>query len=99
MKGRYVPLAVSLLAFLVAGMLVTLIARHCSGDSSGTDDRGAALIASISPGYTPWCKAPCPPPGEERSRLLFALQAALGAGVLGYAVAHVRIRSRSKEER
>ncbi|HIJ94531.1 MAG TPA: energy-coupling factor ABC transporter substrate-binding protein [Desulfuromonadales bacterium] len=50
---------------------------------SGADDKAKNLIGTISPGYKPWFSPLLEPPGETGS-LLFALQAALGAGFIGY---------------
>lgn len=50
----------------------------------GTDDQAKDLVNAIAPGYKPWFKPLLEPPGNETGSLLFALQAALGAGFIGY---------------
>jgi cobalt/nickel transport protein len=50
----------------------------------GSDDQASALIANIQPGYHRWAEPLWVPPSSEIESLLFALQAALGAGLLGY---------------
>ena len=42
------------------------------------------LIGEIAPAYQPWFKPILEPASGEISSLLFALQAALGAGFIGY---------------
>jgi cobalt/nickel transport protein len=51
---------------------------------AGADDKAKELVGAISPGYKPWFKPLMEPPGGEIGSLLFALQAALGAGFIGY---------------
>jgi cobalt/nickel transport protein len=56
----------------------------------GTDDRASAAIAETRPEYHRWA-APLWAPGSRAAEVaLFGLQALLGAGVLGWAVARLR---------
>ena len=50
----------------------------------GADDQAKDVIGTIAPGYKPWFKPLMEPPSGEIGSLLFALQAALGAGFIGY---------------
>jgi cobalt/nickel transport protein len=50
----------------------------------GSDDQASAMIATIQPGYRRWAEPLWEPPSAEIESLIFALQAALGAGLLGY---------------
>jgi cobalt/nickel transport protein len=50
----------------------------------GSDDRAEQAIGTIAPGYRPWFTPVFVPASEEIASLLFALQAAIGAGVIGY---------------
>jgi cobalt/nickel transport protein len=50
----------------------------------GADGRAQALITAIQPTYEPWAAPVWEPPSGEIASLLFTLQAALGAGFLGY---------------
>lgn len=50
----------------------------------GSDDAASAAIQQLHPGYQPWFTPLWEPPGSETQSLLFALQAALGAGAIGY---------------
>jgi len=51
---------------------------------AGADDKAKDLVGIISPDYKPWFKSLMEPPSGEIGSLLFALQAALGAGFIGY---------------
>ena len=63
----------------------------------GADGEAQALITEIQPAYEPWIGPVWEPPSGEIASLLFALQAALGAGFLGYYLGlrrgQVRVRS------
>jgi cobalt/nickel transport protein len=50
----------------------------------GSDDHAKDVITAMAPEYKPWSKPLLEPPGGEISSLFFALQAALGAGFIGY---------------
>lgn len=51
---------------------------------AGADDKAKDLVVAIAPHYKPWFKPLMEPPSAEIGSLLFALQAALGAGFIGY---------------
>lgn len=63
----------------------------------GTDDKAKDVISTIAPGYRPWFKPLMQPPGETGS-LLFALQAALGAGFIGYFLGVSTTRAKIRRE-
>lgn len=77
--------AVLILALVLVVAGSALIARHTQGEQAsfaGTDSIATDLIASQ--GHTSWFDPLLRPGSSEVESGLFALQAALGAGVLGY---------------
>ena len=88
-----------LLAVVALAVLPLLIHWNRGGEGkfSGTDDQAEKVITQIQPGYTPWFRSVWTPPSGEIASLLFALQAALGAGVLGYYFGLVRGRSEGRK--
>lgn len=50
----------------------------------GADDKAEDVITEVDPDYEPWFDSIIELPGGETESMLFALQAALGAGVVGY---------------
>lgn len=60
----------------------------------GADDQAKDVIARIAPGYQPWFKPLMEPPSGEIGSLLFALQAALGAGFIGYYLGAAKTRAK-----
>ena len=55
-----------------------------SGDFAGSDDKAKDMISEVNPDYQPWFKSFWEPPSSEIESFLFALQAAIGAGFIGY---------------
>ncbi|OKQ00214.1 energy-coupling factor ABC transporter substrate-binding protein [Paenibacillus sp. P46E] len=81
----------NLLMLLAVILLVVLPLLFVNGDFGGADDAAESAITEIDPTYKPWFKPLAELPGETES-MLFALQAALGAGVIGYTLGLLRGR-------
>ncbi len=64
----------------------------------GADDQAKDVIGAVAPSYKPWFKSLMEPPSGEVETLLFALQAALGAGFIGYFFGVSRTRARMRRE-
>lgn len=60
----------------------------------GADGKATSAIAEVQPEYEPWFKPLIEPPGTETESFLFALQAAIGAGTIGYVIGLYQGRSR-----
>jgi len=65
---------------------------------AGADDKAKDLITTIVPDYKPWFKPLMEPPSGEIGSLLFALQAALGAGFIGYWYGSSKTRAQMRRE-
>lgn len=65
----------------------------------GTDDQAGKLATEMAPGYVRWIEPLWEPPSPEVASLLFALQAALGAGLLGYVIGRRRGRREAENSR
>ena len=61
---------------------------------TGSDDQAKDAISTIDPTYKPWAKSLMTPPSGEIESLLFALQAALGAGFIGYWLGTAKTRAK-----
>lgn len=73
-----------ILLALVAALMIAPLALPIAGEFSGADDQAEGVIQEVAPGYEPWFSSIWEPPSGEIESLLFALQAAIGAGVLCY---------------
>jgi cobalt/nickel transport protein len=60
------------------------------GEYGGADGQAQATIEES--GYAPWFSSIWAPPSKEIESLLFALQAAAGAGLLGYVLGRLHGR-------
>ena len=76
-------------------------ADHPVGIFTGADDLAKDLIGAIDPDFQPWVQPLMEPASGEIASLLFALQAALGAGFIGYylgvSVTREKLRRQSEE--
>ena len=81
MKARNGGLLLLAVALVVGS--VWLGSRREGAEFTGSDGQAMAAVAAIQPDYQPWFGFIWEPPPEIASGL-FALQAALGAGILGY---------------
>lgn len=89
MKARTVLLWLAIVALTVLPLwLVSAPPANPGGEASalfaGADDRAQRAIGDIAPGYKPWFAPVFEPASDEIASLLFALQAAIGAGVIGF---------------
>ncbi len=69
---------------LVVLPLVLPVAHGLKEPFAGADGQGMKAITEIDPEYKAWFDPLWEPPSGEVEGLLFALQAALGSGLLGY---------------
>lgn len=73
---------------LLAGLVLMIaapLAAHSGSLFTGSDNRGTEAISKVDPGYKRWFSSTWTPSGSVGS-FLFAMQAALGAGLVGYVV-------------
>ncbi|MFE0698846.1 energy-coupling factor ABC transporter substrate-binding protein [Streptomyces sp. NPDC058872] len=77
-----------LLLLVVAALAVLPLALglgdHKEEPFSGSDGEAESAITELQPDYEPWFSPLYEPPSGEIESALFALQAAIGAGVLAY---------------
>ena len=79
---------VILLILLVLIIAVPLIFMGGS-EFSGSDNQGADAVSEIQSDYVPWFESLWEPPSGEIESLLFCVQAAFGAGIVGFAIGRV----------
>jgi cobalt/nickel transport protein len=93
MKKWTIILLIAVIALAVVPLLVA-----AGGDFGGSDDKAETAITEIDPGYTPWFSSIWEPPSGEIESLLFALQAAIGAGLVFYALGYYMGRAKGRAQ-
>lgn len=86
-----------ILLLICALILMLPLALIRDSEFSGTDGKATEVIGELNPDYKPWADPVLEPPGGETESLLFCLQAALGAGVFGFALGTLRERKRKED--
>jgi len=82
----------ALLLLAVVALFALPLVIDSGSDFAGSDSQATELIEESDPGYQPWFSSVFSPGSAEVESGLFALQAALGGGVLGYALGRLRGR-------
>ncbi|GAA0125933.1 MULTISPECIES: energy-coupling factor ABC transporter substrate-binding protein [Clostridium] len=83
MKKKNIIILIILSAFLI---IAPLAYYGSTSEFVGGDDQMEEVIAEIDGNYEPWFSHIWEPPSGEIETLLFCLQAAIGAGFIGYYV-------------
>jgi cobalt/nickel transport protein len=84
---------------LIAGVLALMILPlvFVKGEYGGSDDQGSEAVAASRPGFKRWMEPIWEPPSPEIESLLFAVQAAIGAGVIGYVLGRIHGSAKERE--
>lgn len=94
-KNRLINAGLLLLAALVA-IFPLMIVRD--SEFGGADGQAGEVIEEMHEGeFEPWFTPLWEPPGGETESLLFALQAALGSGVMFYCLGYLKGKNARKE--
>lgn len=86
-----------LLALAVVVLAVTPLV-FVRGEYAGADGQAEGAIKDLNANYEPWFNPLFEPPSGEVEGLLFASQAALGAGVVGFVIGLYRGRTERREK-
>ena len=95
-RSNFIDLSLALGAvILVVAPLVLVRIPEGEKGFAGADSLAQGVIAKLAPEYTPWFSSLIEPASSELEGLLFTLQAALGAGVIGFALGRFSARRRN----
>lgn len=104
MKHKVINMNRSTLIILSVICIVLFIAPLIMYNGLGEDDGyfggadGAAGEAIEETGFEPWFSSIWEPPSGEIESLLFALQAAIGAGVIGFGLGYLKGKKKVNDE-
>jgi cobalt/nickel transport protein len=82
-----------LFLFVIVLAIIPLYLQK-DAEFGGADGQAEELIKEIAPAYEPWFSSIWEPPSGEIESLLFSLQAAAGAIVIGYVIGFGRARKK-----
>lgn len=88
MTNRTKNILMAIAVILLAVLPLLLV----NGEFGGADDAAEQVIQELHPSYEPWFSSLFELPSETES-MLFALQAAIGAGFIGFAIGLFRGKS------
>lgn len=97
-KGNSAKLTIVLLLLVLAIIVVPQVIKS-DAEFGGADGEAEEAITEIDPTYEPWFNSFFEPASGEIESLLFASQAALGAGIIGYYLGATRTKKKLKEEK
>ncbi len=87
------------------GVIIVIVlgalAYNAESEFIGTDDQGGDVIGELDPDYEPWwdgIMGDYELPGETES-MLFALQAAIGAIIIGFFIGQIHAGNKAKKEK
>ena len=92
-KNRKTIITMSLV-LIVIGLTVIPFIIAKNAQFNGSDGKAKSAITEVSPGYKPWFTSIWKPPSAEMESFLFALQAAIGAGIIGYGLGYLKGKSK-----
>lgn len=88
-----------LIMFMICVMLsLAALIINKGSEFGGADGAAENVIMDIAPDTEPWAESVIELPGSETESLLFTLQAALGAGVIGFGFGYLVRRSMEKHD-
>ena len=87
-----------ILVILCAVILIFPLMTIKDSEFGGADGAAEEVIANLDPDYEPWAESILEPPGGETESMLFCLQAALGAVVIGYGFGYLTARKKYRAE-
>ena len=87
-----------ILIALCAVILIFPLMTIRDSEFGGADGAAEDVIAEMNPDYEPWAENIIELPGGETETLLFCLQAALGALIIGYGFGYFAARKKYRSE-
>lgn len=93
MKKNNLFINLILIAIVICLTALPLIILK-DAEFDGADSQAEEAISEINADYKPWISTLFKPASGEVESLLFALQAAIGAGIIGYGLGYMKGQSK-----
>ena len=87
-------ITILVLLLICVGIAVYPLLINEDSDFGGADGAAEEAILEIDPDYEPWAESLIELPGGETESLLFCLQAAIGAVVIGFGFGYLVARKK-----
>lgn len=87
-RGRNYILIAAIAALIIPPLFIV------KQPSTGSDDQAAMTVQALAPGYKPWFSPISKARNSDTHTVLFAFQAAVGAGFIVYYVVYSRARTK-----
>lgn len=97
-KLKHTGLKNLLLILLVIALAVVPLIIAKNAEFAGADTIAEEAIRVLNPDYEPWFSPIFEPPSGEIESLLFVLQAAIGAGIIGYGFGYMKGKREDEKE-
>lgn len=89
----------TILILLVVALAVIPLIIAKNAEFEGADAIAEEAISEINADYQPWFSPIFQPPSGEVESLLFSIQAAIGAGVIGYGFGYMKGKKEDEKEK
>jgi cobalt/nickel transport protein len=95
MEKKHVAMILAALIILAVPLLIFNGKGEGKSYFGGSDDQASQTVEAT--GYTPWLTSLWEPPSSEIESLLFSLQAAIGALIIGYFLGYYSGKRKTKK--
>ena len=86
-----------ILLLLLALIIAVPLAFLGGSEFGGSDDAASDAVSELDAEYETWFDSVWEPPSSEIESLLFCVQAAFGAGIVGFALGRVTSKKNGEE--
>ena len=88
------------IVLLLSAAVIAIVPLVIVKDSTfeGADGKAVEIVEEINEGFQPWYKPFWEPPGGETESFFFAVQAAIGSGVIFYCIGYLKGRREGRKD-
>ncbi|HIQ32143.1 MAG TPA: energy-coupling factor ABC transporter substrate-binding protein [Methanothermococcus okinawensis] len=98
METKHIILILAVIILIIIPLVIYAGKGEEEGYFGGADSAAEDIITEINPNYQPWFSPIWEPPSGEIESLLFALQAAIGAIIIGYFIGYNKAKIELKSQ-